>query len=73
MKMWHWMALILLTLLSIGAQFLPQQGHGKAHWYDQIPGFWAAFGFAGCVLIIVVSKAAGKLWLQRKEDYYERH
>lgn len=40
----------------------------KAHTRAElIPGFWAAFGLVGCLLLIVVSKTLGKLGLQRKE------
>ncbi len=35
--------------------------------------FSAIYGFIGCVLIIVVSKEIGHHWLQKEEDYYERH
>ncbi len=32
-----------------------------------VPGVFAAGGFLGCVVIVVVSKALGKWWLQRGE------
>ena len=48
------------------------QAHTAFLW-QTIPGFSAIYGFVGCVLIIVVSKALGHLWLQREEDYYEKH
>jgi hypothetical protein len=32
------------------------------------PGAVTVLGFVGCVLIIVVSKWLGKVWLQRPED-----
>ena len=37
------------------------------HW----PGFWAVFGFVGCVLIILLSKWFGHLGIMTREDYYE--
>jgi hypothetical protein len=37
------------------------------HW----PGFWAVFGFIGCVLIILASKWFGHLGIMTREDYYE--
>lgn len=46
--------------------------HHVSFFFDRIPGFSAIFGFVSCVLIIVGSKALGKLWLQKKEDYYDR-
>ena len=51
-------------------------GQAQAHTaflWQTIPGFSAIYGFVGCVLIIVVSKSLGHLWLQREEDYYEKH
>lgn len=36
------------------------------------PGYPAAVGLGGSVLVIVVSKSLGKVWLQRPSDYYER-
>lgn len=44
-------------------------GYGSFAW-SGVPGFFALFGFAGCVIIILVSKWLGKAWLQRDEDYY---
>ncbi len=37
------------------------------HW----PGFWAVFGFLGCVVIILFSKWYGHLGIMTREDYYE--
>jgi hypothetical protein len=30
------------------------------------------YGAAGCVAIVLLSKAAGRAWLQRGDDYWER-
>ncbi|MHC1635176.1 MAG: hypothetical protein ACXQTS_00940 [Candidatus Methanospirareceae archaeon] len=40
--------------------------------WEKIPAFYALFGFIGCIILIVVSKALGHYWLQKEEDYYER-
>ena len=40
-------------------------------WLEFIPAFWAVFGFLGCVLIIVVSKAFGHSGVMKREDYYD--
>ena len=40
-------------------------------WWHYIPLFDAAFGFIGCVVIILASKALGHFWVQKKEDYYD--
>jgi hypothetical protein len=40
--------------------------HGET-WWHHTPGFDLLFGFVGCALIVVVSKALGKAALQRPE------
>ncbi len=49
-----------------------EQAHAAFVW-QEIPVFSAIYGFIGCILIIVVSKALGHHWLQKEEDYYEKH
>jgi hypothetical protein len=44
--------------------------HSTAWWHD-VPGFDALYGLAGCAVIVVVSKALGALWLQRRETYFD--
>jgi hypothetical protein len=47
---------------------------GKEHAHtaaERFPGFWAIFGFAGCVVIILVSKAFGHAGIMQREDYYD--
>lgn len=39
---------------------------------DHTWGFFALFGVVGCIVIILISKWLGSLWLQRDEAYYER-
>jgi hypothetical protein len=47
-------------------------GGGHAHFrFERFPGWGSLYGLASCVAIIVVSKLIGKLWLMRREDYYE--
>lgn len=71
MKTWPWIGLGAVALISIlVATFLPPDP-AHAYWWDRIPGFYMLYGFAGCVLIILFSKLLGKLFLQRKEDYYD--
>lgn len=66
-------SLFALTLaLSVAAQFIfDAYAHQSEAWWQQVPAFFAIFGFVGCVLITVVAKALGVWWLQRKEDYYD--
>ena len=68
---WHWIVLGVIALISVFVEI--NMPHDPAHdyWWGRIPAFYILYGFAGCVLIILVSKALGKLFLQRKEDYYD--
>jgi hypothetical protein len=51
---------------------LHEQSHAAFVW-QELPVFSALYGFAGCILIIVVSKALGHHWIQKEEDYYAKH
>jgi predicted tellurium resistance membrane protein TerC len=71
MKRWHWIALTLLTILTLIAEFTIVKHHGD-HWWSHIPGFYILWGFIGCVAIIYLSKWFGKYLIQRDEDYYDK-
>ncbi|MGD8933574.1 MAG: hypothetical protein PVF35_02245 [Gammaproteobacteria bacterium] len=43
--------------------------HVKHSW-EGITGFYAVFGFAACVTLVLVAKQMRKI-LMRKEDYYD--
>ncbi len=38
---------------------------------EKLTAFYAIYGFLSCALIVAVSKIIGKLWLQKREDYYD--
>ena len=44
---------------------LRHEGHGP--WWHVLPGFDLAFGIIGCVVLVLVAKAIGQIWLQRPE------
>ena len=59
---------LVVALAAIPAIIDKQEAHTDIeHW----PGFWAIFGFVGCVLIIIVSKWFGHAGIMVREDYYE--
>jgi len=65
----HWLAIgVLLGLCLVGEYAVPHHGE---YWWSSIPLFYGIFGFVGCVLIIAASKGLGKLFLLKKEDYYD--
>ncbi len=38
---------------------------------ERFPAFWAVFGFVGCVVLIILSKAFGHAGIMTREDYYD--
>jgi hypothetical protein len=40
--------------------------------FENWPAWGSLYGLVSCVLIIVVSKLLGKVWLMRRENYYDR-
>lgn len=43
--------------------------HGEFEW-ENMPAFFAAYGFVSCVLLILVAKIM-RLWIKRDENYYD--
>ncbi len=63
--------IIVFILISLGADLLiPHHTEHTFFWWHKLPGFELIYGFIGCVVIIIVSKFIGQIWLQKKEDYY---
>ncbi|MGV6996501.1 hypothetical protein ACUZ9P_11480 [Desulfovibrio sp. QI0430] len=62
--------LVVLAALVVWDALFVSKEH--VHTYvERIPGFWAAFGFVACVVIIIVSKWFGHLGIMTREDYYD--
>jgi hypothetical protein len=62
--------ILLITVgvsMLLGVFFRPEHPH---FWWEKIPAFDAIFGFLGCILIVLGSKALGHHWLQKGEGYY---
>jgi hypothetical protein len=62
MKKIHWIALGLVFLGTIVAQFFDGP--------EMFPAYYAVFGFVGCLVLIFLAKVVGKKLIMRKEDYY---
>lgn len=72
MKLLIRLSCVVLALLVV-ADALPFIVH-KEHAHtapERIPGFWSAFGFVGCVLIIIVSKWFGHAGIMKRENFYD--
>ena len=64
--------LALLALLVIIDAIPGLIGKEHAHTaVERFPAFWAVFGFIGCVVIIIASKAFGHAGIMQREDYYD--
>lgn len=59
---------IVVLLLSL---FIFPSDHPRHFWFEYIPAWGSLYGLVSCTAIIVVSKLLGKIWLMRKEDYYD--
>jgi hypothetical protein len=60
---------ILLGILIV-ADFFIHREHATLMW-ESIPGFNALYALIATVLIIVISKFLGHVWLMKPEDYYD--
>ena len=70
-KRWFYVGLAVVALAEI---VLPLVFHGgESHFsFEDFPAWGSLYGFISSVAIIVVSKLIGKMWLMRREDYYDR-
>jgi hypothetical protein len=68
-------SLIISCLLGFIVQYgmagPTEEEHAGFIW-DKIPVFSAIYGFVGCALIIILSKAFGHAGIMEEEDYYDR-
>jgi hypothetical protein len=71
LKRWFYAGLAVVAATEI---VLPLVfGGGETHFsFEELPAWGSLYGLISCVAIIVVSKLIGKLWLMRREDYYDR-
>ena len=58
---------ICLIVLLLVDPFINK--HGDFEW-ENMPGFFAAYGFVSCVLLIFIAKIM-RLWIKRDENYYD--
>jgi len=60
---------LALIVVSVVLDILLLRQQGEPEW-TFFPGFYALFGLVGAMLIIVISRWLGRLWLERNEEYY---
>lgn len=63
-------AMIVLMAFAVLADVLKPSHYSRFPW-DGIPGFTAAFAFAGALALIGIYKAIGYGLVYRRPDYYD--
>ena len=69
-KRWFYVGLAAVALVEIVLPLIFRGDHPH-FWFESFPAWGSLYGLASCVAIIVVSKFLGKVWLMRREDYYD--
>jgi len=67
------LGIIVLVVVALAEISLPLVFHGGHHSFsfESFPAWGSLYGLVSCVLIIVVSKLIGKLWLMRPEEHHD--
>ncbi len=61
--------LVLVVVFELVVLFATDAHHHFA--VEALPAFGSLYGLLSCVVIIVVSKLIGKLFLMKREDHYD--
>jgi hypothetical protein len=64
-----WIVFAIVLIATVLLDFVVE--HKPHFWLDGTFGFGAWFGFASCVVLIVLAKAVGAV-LKRPDTYYDR-
>ena len=64
---------LVLVLIALAEITLPRVFPGEhSHFsFEGFPAWGSLYGLASCAAIIILSKLIGKVWLMRREDYYD--
>ena len=70
-KRWFYIG---LGVIVVAEALLPLLFHGDdPHFsFESFPAWGSLYGLISCAAIIIVSKIIGKVWLSRREDYYDQ-
>ena len=67
---WKNRKMLLSAIVIFGLSFFTPTDGAHFFW-EKLPVFYALFGFASCIALIIAAKALGKLFIKRDENYYE--
>ena len=70
LKRWFYVGLAVVALSEIFLPHIFDAGHPHFS-FESSPAWGSLYGLISCIAIIVISKLIGKLWLMRREDYYD--
>jgi hypothetical protein len=72
LKIIIWISYAVLALLVVidALPFIVDKEHAHTK-VEHLAGFWSAFGFMACTLIIFLSKWYGHAGIMKREDYYD--
>ncbi len=70
-KRWFYVGLAVVVLAEIVLPLIFPSDHPHHFSFESWLAFGSLYGLASCVVIIVVSKFLGKVWLMRRENYYD--
>ena len=64
------LAVAVAAILLVTEKLIPG-GEGHEGWLSHIPFLGAILGMVGSLVLIAVAKGAGRLFVQKKDDFYE--
>jgi hypothetical protein len=67
---WKNRKMLVSAIVILGLSFFTPTSNAHFFW-EKLPVFYALFGFAGCIVLIIISKTLGKFFIKRDENYYE--
>jgi hypothetical protein len=71
LKRWFYVSLGAIVIAEIAAPYVLHDDHIYFP-FENLPAWGSVYGLISCLLIIIVSKWLGKMFLERDENYYDR-
>ena len=72
MKRIYWIIIGIVTIITIVLDATVAVHPSYGYRFATIPGFYILLSFAGCLGLIFFAKGLAKLFIQKKEDYYDK-